>query len=208
MINTNAHELFTNCSEMIFWKICGKFLAIRVENLLSFTIIHYIPWRITGGAIFSRPLSKTTHYGMLHLYWLSYRIDCSHQNPCALVGLDPLYHQRSGVALGWNPNWRWWRWKWQQDIRRANAGVAMIIGLWLNLVHDAEGRWLVTMAASGLWLLASGSLSKSLILILSSSCQWPIAILVKKSCVPCQKTCSLRIIYFSKITEPAWVGWS
>ena len=137
--------------EMNLWKICGKLVAIGVENLLSFTIIHYIPLSIGRGAIFSRPLSKTTHYGMLHLYWLSYRIDCSHQNPCALVGLDPLYHQRSGVAIGWNPNWRWWRWKWQQDIRRANAGVAMIIGSWLNLVHDAEGRWLVTMAASDLW---------------------------------------------------------
>lgn len=72
---------------------------------------------------------------------------------------------------------------------------------WGTMTCDDGGFWPL---AFSFWQL----IEKLKGLILSSSCQWPIAILVKKSCVPCQKTCSLRIIYFSNITEPAWMGWS
>lgn len=109
----------------------SHFLSDQSRQSRGFsTIIHYIPLCIGSGAVFLRPLSKTSHYGILHLYRLSYRIDCPHQDSCAVVGLASLYRQRFGVArdLGF-ARWRGQR-KYHQQTKSRTRMKNRVRNVW------------------------------------------------------------------------------
>ena len=91
---------------------CLSFAAMRKSSCGG-------TWRIDSDTISLQPLSKTTHYGMFHFYWLPYRTDYPHQDSCIVVGLAHLYRQRFGLDRDWGvERWRDQRKYYQQTKSR------------------------------------------------------------------------------------------